>query len=285
VKAARFEYHAPAVLAEVRDLLGRYAPDAAPLAGGQSLVPLMAMREARPGVVIDLNGVAGLAGIRAEPGFVAIGAMTRQRAVERSPVVAQRLPLLVEAIGHIGHPQVRNRGTVGGSIVVGHACAELPAVALALDADLVVASPEKQRTLSAIGFYRAAPSLAPDEVLTAIRFRSPPPGTGHGFRETGRRARDFPMAGAAVVLGRDRTGLCTYARISLLGAGTGPLRATAAENALRGTPLTAEAIAAAAGAAGALASDEDCRDLTVALTSRALADAAGRARPSAGNPA
>jgi len=291
MKAVAFAYHAPASLGEVRGLLERYGVDAVPLAGGQSLVPLMALRLLRPRVLIDLNGVPELAGIRAGPGAVTVAAMTRQRAVERSPLVATRLPLLAGAMGHVGHPQVRNRGTVGGSLAAGHPCAELPAVALALDAEFVVVAPRSERMLSAEEFYRVAPgaeavgracALAADEVLTEVRFRVPPPGAGHGFHETSRRVRDFPTAGAAVVLGRDRAGRCAYARVALLGAGPGPLRAGPAERVLLDGPLTSEVIAAAAGAAGDLVSGESLRDMTVALTARALADAARRARPSEG---
>ncbi|MFG3580700.1 FAD binding domain-containing protein [Micromonospora chersina] len=290
MKAAPFDHHAPTSLAEAHDLLARHGPDATLIAGGQSLVPLMALRLARPRVLVDLNGLAGLAGIRDEPDAVTVGALTRQRAVERSPVVAARLPLLAEAVGRIGHPQVRNRGTVGGSLALGHSAAELPAAALALDATLVLAGiGGVEREVAARNFHTASggTALRAGEVLTRVRFPVPPAGAGHGFHELGRRARDFALAGAAVVLGRGGDGGCAYSRVAVLGGGPAPRRLPGVERALRGGPLDVEAIAeAAAGAAAEVEPVGDVqadagyrREVLVTLVRRALSDAARRARP------
>ncbi|MEU4481946.1 FAD binding domain-containing protein [Micromonospora sp. NPDC023966] len=290
MKAAPFDHHAPTSLAEVHDLLARHGPDATLIAGGQSLVPLMALRLARPRVLVDLNEVAGLAGIRDEPDAVTAGALTRQRAVERSPVVAARLPLLAAAVGRIGHPQVRNRGTVGGSLALGHPAAELPAVALALDATLVLAGiGGAEREIAAGDFYPATggTGLRPGEVLTRVRFPVPPAGAGYGFHELGRRSRDFALAGAAVVLGRGVDGECAYARVAVLGGGPVPRRVPGVERALRGGPLDADAIAEAAdGVAGEVEPVGDVqadagyrREVLVTLVRRALSDAARRADP------
>ncbi|MFI2710724.1 FAD binding domain-containing protein [Micromonospora sp. NPDC018662] len=289
MKAAPFAYHAPRSLAEAHDLLARHGPDAAVIAGGQSLVPLMALRLARPAVLVDLNRVAGLAEITDGPREVTVGALVRQRAVERSPSIAARLPLLTAAVGHIGHPQVRARGTVGGSLVVGHAAAELPAVALALDARLVLTRAGGEREVPAGDFFapEGGSIAGPDEVLTRIRFPVPPAGAGHGFHETGRRARDFALAGAAVVLGRDGAGGCAYARVAVLGGGPAPRRLPGVEAALRGGALDDAALAdAAAGLVDEVAPVGDVaadaahrREALVTLLRRALTDAARRAAP------
>ena len=276
MKAAPFGYRAPAELSEACELLAAHGPAAMPLAGGQSLVPLLARRAARPRLLIDLNRVAGLEGIHDQGGTVTIGALTRQHAVGESALVAGKLPLLAAAIPWIGHPQVRYRGTIGGSMVVAHPAAELPAVALALDAVFVTMSTGGGRNIPAAEFFGGA--IRPDEVLTQIRFPVPPPGCGHGIAEVTRRGRDFAVAGAAVMLRADGAH-----RVALMGLASTPRRAYRAEQLVTEGPPTAAAIARA------VASDIEPQDDMLATASyrqavaavvvqRALSEAAGRRR-------
>ena len=215
MKPASFKYAAPESVDEALGLLAEHSHDGKVLAGGQSLVPLLNMRLARPHVLIDLNRVAGLDYIREDNGTVAIGAMTRQRTVERSPMVREKLPLLWEAIQFVGHPQIRNRGTVGGSLAHADPSAELPAVAVASGATLVARSPRGERTLNAEEFFVSylATALEPDELLTEVRF----PVHGHrgtAFLEVSRRHGDYALAGvAAMVTVRD--GRCEGVRLAL----------------------------------------------------------------------
>lgn len=242
MKPAPFKYAAPQTVDEALDLLAEYDHDGKVLAGGQSLVPLLNMRLARPSVLIDLNRVAGLDYIREDGGTVAIGAMTRQRTIERSPVVREKLPLLWEAIRYVGHPQIRNRGTIGGSLAHADPSAELPAVALAVDATLVTRSAGGGRTLSADGFFVSylATALEPDELLTEIRL----PVHGHkrtAFLEVARRHGDFALAGVAAILGMTE-GTCTDVRLVFTGVGAIPTRVSEAEQALTGRRPDARAL-------------------------------------------
>jgi CO/xanthine dehydrogenase FAD-binding subunit len=227
VKPAPFEYAAPASVDEALGLLG---DDARVLAGGQSLVPLLNFRLARPERLVDINGLSELAYLRASDGRLRIGALTRQAALERSPLVAERWPLLAQAIRLVGHPQIRNRGTVGGSIAHADPAAELPVAFSALDARLHAASGRGTRTIAAGDFFLGplTTALEPDELLTEIEVPPLPDGARTAFVEHARTHGDFAIAGAAVVVapGAD-------ARIALLGAGPAPLRAGDAERALR----------------------------------------------------
>jgi CO/xanthine dehydrogenase FAD-binding subunit len=201
VKPAPFDYAAPSSLDEALSLLGE---DAKPLAGGQSLVPLLNFRLARPALLVDLNRVPGLAGIRRAGGVLRIGAMTRQAALERSTLVADGWPLLRDAVRHAGHPQTRNRGTVGGSVAHADPAAELPC---ALDARFHVRAARGARTLSADELF-AGPlqtSLEPDELLVEIEVPPLPDGAPSGFAEHARTHGDFALAGVAVA--GDRIGL------------------------------------------------------------------------------
>jgi CO/xanthine dehydrogenase FAD-binding subunit len=196
----------------------------------------MNMRLARPEHLIDLNGVAELAYLREEAGTLRIGAMTRQREVEKSPLVAERWPLLSEAIRFIGHTQIRNRGTIGGSLAHADPAAELPAVMAALDAQFVIHGPNGERTAAADDFFLTylTTSLDPAELLVELRIPALPAGSRPAFKEVSRRHGDFALAGAAGSVALDEQGVCTDARIALFGVGPNPVRARDAEALLVG---------------------------------------------------
>jgi aerobic carbon-monoxide dehydrogenase medium subunit len=240
VKPARFAYYDPSSIGEVLDLLAQHGDEAKLLAGGQSLVPLMNMRLARPANLVDLNGVAELTGLTVEDGWLRIGAMVRQRTVERSPLVAESWPLIAEACTFIGHSQIRNRGTVGGSLAHADPAAELPAVMTALEAEFVIRGARGERTVGADDFFLTylTTCLEPDELLVEIKVPPPPPGSRPAFREVSRRHGDFALAGAAGLVALDQGGVCQDARIALFGVGPGPYRARAAESLLKGQQPT-----------------------------------------------
>ena len=235
MKPARFAYYDPTTIEEALALLAEHGDGAKVLAGGQSLAPLMNMRLALPDHLIDLNGVTELSYIREEDEQLRIGAMTRQRQLEKSPLAAERWTLLVEATTYIGHVQIRNRGTVGGSLAHADPAAELPAVMAALDAEFVIRGPSGERTAKADEFFLTylTSSLAPDELLVEIRVPALPPGSRPAFQEVSRRHGDFALAGAAGSVVLDENGICTDARIALFGVGPRPYRAREAEAMLR----------------------------------------------------
>ena len=195
------------------------------LAGGQSLVPLLNFRLVRPAYLVDLNEIAGLDGIRLDDGHLAIGAMTRQRAVETSGLVRQRCPLLAEAMPQIGHVQIRNRGTIGGSLAHADPAAELPAVVAALDGELVLRSARGQRMLKPEQFFVAYLTTAaePDELLVEVRLPAMPPRTGSAFLEVSRRHGDFALVGVAATVTLDADGVCTGGALALTGVGPTPV--------------------------------------------------------------
>jgi CO/xanthine dehydrogenase FAD-binding subunit len=260
MKPAPFAYEAPRTLAQALDALGE---DARVLAGGQSLVPMMNFRLARPERLVDVNRIAALSHVRRASGALHIGALTRQATLERSELVARGWPLLRQAVRFVGHPQIRTRGTVGGSVAHADPAAELPVALTALDARFHVRTTRGARTLRAdelfVSHYTTA--LEPDELLVEIEVPAPPDGARMAFVEHARTHGDFATAGAAVVVVPGER--CS---IALLGAGPTPIRATDAEQ------------AAAAGAApadvGALAAegleDDHRRALTAELVRRAL---------------
>jgi CO/xanthine dehydrogenase FAD-binding subunit len=225
VKPAPFEYRAPESVEEALALLG---PDTAVLAGGQSLVPLLNLRLARPELVVDLGGIAELDYIRAEDGSLRIGAMTRQAALERSGLVRRRWPLLHKAVRFVGHPQIRSRGTVGGSVAHADPAAELPVALTALRARFHLRSESGARVVGTSELFLGPLYTArePDELLVEIDVPEQPDGGGSGFAEHARTHGDFATAGAAAVVVREHAG------IALLGAGPVPVRAEAAERAL-----------------------------------------------------
>ena len=217
-------------------VLQQNIPDGRILAGGQSLLPLLNLRLMKPKILIDLNGISGLDGIREAPGGVSIGAMTRQSRVERSSLVRERCPILAEAMRHIGHVAIRHRGTVGGSLVHADPAAELPAVALALDAKFEVARKEIDRVVSAEEFFidYLTTALEPDEILRQIVFPVVRSSSGYALEEIARRHGDFAIAGVVVIVDLDDAGKIAEARIALFGVAPTPVRARKAERALIG---------------------------------------------------
>jgi CO/xanthine dehydrogenase FAD-binding subunit len=236
VKPAPFEYHRPRTVDEALRLLAERAGEAKPLAGGQSLIPAMNFRLARPTVLVDLNGVSELSYIAAADGELRIGAMTRQRAVERSADVARLAPLLHETMPFIAHPQIRNRGTIGGSLAHADPAAELPAVAVALGARFRVRSPDQERWIPAADFFAGlfTTTLEPGELLVEIAIPDAPPRTGFAFDEVARRHGDYALAGAAAMVTLDAKNRCAEARIALLSVGEGPVLAVKAADKLQG---------------------------------------------------
>jgi CO/xanthine dehydrogenase FAD-binding subunit len=286
VKPPAFEYHDPATLAEALDVLAGHGADAKVLAGGQSLVPLLNLRLARPACLVDLNRIEELAYLRLEDGSLRIGSMTRHSQLERSPDVGRRVPLLREAVQLVGHAQIRNRGTVGGSAAHADPAAELPAAFAALGARFHTRSQRGGRSLGAGEFFRSywTTALAPDELLVEIEVPVPPPG-GHAFAEYARRHGDFALGGAAVQLRLDEAGRCAEAAIALLAAGPVPLRRPEVEAWLAGRVLDEETAREAAERAAAdvtpagdvHGSGEYRREVVEAMARRALLAAAGRA--------
>jgi carbon-monoxide dehydrogenase medium subunit len=258
MKPAAFDLHRPEALDDVVALLAEHGDEAKPLAGGQSLVPLLALRLARYGHLVDLERVAGLAGIEDGGDALTIGAMVRQRAAERDERVAQLAPLVHRALPFIGHFQIRNRGTVGGSLAHADAASELPAVALALGADLDAVGPGGPRTVAADEFFtgRWATALAPDELLVRVRFPRWTGRCGFAVDEVARRHGDFAMVGVAVALGLGADGRVDRARLALFGVDATPVRAPAAEAALVGHTPEDLADPKARQEIGALATDD-----------------------------
>lgn len=288
MKPAPFEYLDPTTVADALALLARHGENAKLLAGGQSLVPLMNMRLARPRYVIDLNRIEALAYIRERDGGLAIGAMTRQEALEHSPLVTARFPLLPEALALLGHPAIRNRGTIGGSVAHADPAAELPAAILALDGRITVVGPRGERTLDARSFFVGAltTSLSADEVLTEITLPPLPPRAGMCFLEIARRHGDFALVGVAAIVGAWPDGACGHVRLSFCGVGHTPIRVERAEAALLGRrPEPALVEETARLVSESLAPESDLhasadyrREVAGVLTRRALMTAWKRAR-------
>lgn len=288
MKPPRFAYHDPASLNDALALLAEHGEEAKVLAGGQSLVPMMNLRLARPSVVVDLNQVQELDYIQLEKGEVVIGALARQRAVERAPEVLALQPLIPAAIRLIGHPQVRNRGTVVGSLAHADPAAELPAVAVALDAEMSLVGPNGRRDVSADDFFISyfTTALAPDEMLVEARFPTLPARTGWAISEVARRHGDFALAGAVATLTLDEAGNTAEARLALFGVSDRPVRLSAAEQALQGQAPDAESFAQAAEVAQSSltgltddvhASADYRRHVAGVLLQRALGEALDRA--------
>ena len=285
MKPASFDYHDPATLDEALELMSRHGDQARPLAGGQSLVPLMNFRLLRPAHIIDLNGVNELSYLIIENGTLRIGATTRQRALERSLEVAQRWPLLRDATAFIGHIQIRNRGTVGGSLAHAFPSAELPVAVVTLDASILIRAKTGQRIVRAEGFFLSfvTTALEPNELLTEIQLPALPANSGWSYQEVSRRHGDFALAGAATVIALDANGNIKHARLTL--TGTTPIRAAEAEQSLLGEkPSEALFKNAAKRATENLDQDSDIhasaeyrRSACPALARRALAQAAERA--------
>ena len=248
MKPPPFDVCVATEVTEAVELLASVDGDAKVLAGGQSLVPLLSFRLARPDVLIDVNALAELAGIRTEGGELHIGAMTRQRAVERSSVVLEACPLLAEVLPHVAHIPIRNRGTFGGSIAHADSSAELCTAAVVLDARIRARSVRGEREIPAADFFVGpfTTALDDDELLTEIVIPPLPAGTGWSFLEVSRRRGDFALVGTAATLTVDGSGVVTDARLAYMSMGPTPMRARTAEASLLGGPATAEAFRQAA---------------------------------------
>jgi CO/xanthine dehydrogenase FAD-binding subunit len=248
MKPPKFEYAAPENLEEVMTLLGQYGDDAKILAGGQSLVPMMNMRLARPGYIVDVNRVRGLSYIREEDGILAMGALTRHKEVEKSELVRKRNPLIAEAATFIGHPQVRNRGTVGGTLAHADPAAEMPAVIVALDGELVIRGASGTRTCKPEDFFLTflTVQIDPSEMLVEARFPVVTGRTGTAFLEFSRRHGDFAIVAVAAALTLDGKGVCKKVGLGLAGVGPTPIRPAGAEKILTGQTLKDDVIEQAA---------------------------------------
>jgi carbon-monoxide dehydrogenase medium subunit len=240
VKAAQFQYHAPTTTREAVELLREHADDAKALAGGQSLVPMLALRLARFDHLVDLNRISELRGISLDGDQLVVGSLTRQSVAEHSDLVAQHVPLLTRALPKIGHFQIRNRGTIGGSIAHADPASELPATALCLDATITLTGPGGTREVAAKDFFISVWQSAaePDEIVTSIGFPITTAGSGYAIEEFALRTGDFAIAGVTCVIRLDASQNIHHAAISYMGMGPTPLRARIAEEALLGTPVS-----------------------------------------------
>lgn len=274
-----FEYHAPSSVDEAVALLERLGEDAKVLAGGHSLVPAMRFRLALPQHLVDINRIDGLGHIREEGGFLAIGALTREAEIERSPVVAERYPLLADAARVIADPLVRNRATVGGNLAHADPANDHPAVMLAYGATMVAQGPGGRREIAVddffVGLFENA--MKPNEILVEVRIPAPGPGSGGAYEKFERKVGDYAISAAAVQLTM-KGSMCAAARIGLTNVSAVPMRAHGAEEALVGKEPTADVVEAAGQAAAAecdpsgdlRGSEEYKRDITRVLVKRAI---------------
>jgi carbon-monoxide dehydrogenase medium subunit len=288
MKPAPFEYQAPTSLDAALDLLSHRGGDAKVLAGGQSLIPVMNFRLAEPALLVDINKLAELDFIRrGDDGGLRIGALTRQRRVERDALVAEAAPLLHETIPFIAHPQIRNRGTFGGSLAHADPAAELPAVAVALRARFRLRKAGGDRWVNASDFFGGlfTTSLEPDEILVEVAIPPSPERTGWSFLEIARRHGDYAQIGVAALVTLDDAGRCREARLVYLSAGDVPIEAREAAGLLAGQEISPAAIAAAADQAAREirpfsdlhATADFKRHLARVITGRALRKAVERA--------
>ena len=283
MKAARFEYHAPTTVDEAAALLSAFSGDAKVLGGGQSLVPLLVLRLTRFAHLIDLNRIEALSYIRLDESVLSIGATTRQATAEHSNDVAAASPLLRTAIPHIGHFQIRNRGTIGGSIAHADPASELPLLARVLDAELELESVRGQRRVSANDFFLSMweTTAEEDEILTAVHFPVKTARSGYGFEELALRLGDFALAGSACAVTLSPSGSIVKASVGLLGMDQTPIRASRAEEALIGqmpddvdaTEVAALAVAATAPRGDVPASAAYRRRVGAVMVERALTSA------------
>jgi aerobic carbon-monoxide dehydrogenase medium subunit len=283
---AAFDYFAPHSLDEVVALLEEHGDDAKILAGGQSLIPAMRFRLASPAVLVDINGLPDMDYIRSENGHLAIGALTRESALDSSPLVHERFPLLADAAKVIADPLVRNRATVGGNIAHADPANDHPAVMLAYNAQVLAQGPAGKRTIPIDDFFLGLfeTSLQHGEVLCAIHLPTPGPGSGGAYIKIERKVGDYAISAVAVQLTMSGD-VCTAARVALTNVSSVPMRSLGAEQALIGQKLTDEVLEAAGQAAAAecdpsadlRGSVEYKRDLTRVVTKRAIKKAASRA--------
>ena len=285
---AQFEYHAPTSIAEALRLLRTYGSDARLLAGGHSLLPMMKFRLATPAHLIDLGRIAGLRAITAEGGQVAIGAMTTHWMIESSALLRQKVPLLPETAATIGDLQVRNAGTIGGSLAHADPAADYPAAILVLEAEMVAEGAGGRRTIAATDFFTGlyGTALGPDEILVEVRVPALAPRTGTAYLKFPHPASGFAVVGVAALVTLDAKGRCERARIGVTGVAPVAYRARAVEDRLSEQPLTAEKVAAAAEGASdgvdanadIFASAEYRRHLAIVFTKRAVQKALQQAQ-------
>ena len=290
MKPAPFEYQAPDTLDAALDILAEHADDAKVLAGGQSLIPAMNFRLLQPTMLVDINKVSDLDYIEADDdGSVRIGGLTRQASMGSSEVIQKHAPLLHEVIPNIAHPQIRNRGTLGGSLVHADPAAELPVVALALDAEIKVQSKDEERHIAARDFFLGTfyTDIMPNEIVTEVKLMALPDHSGYSFMEVARRKGDYAMMGTAALISLDDAGKCTSAKLVYLNAGDGTVVAEEAANLLVGETPSEEVFQAAAEKASkdeidpmgnVHASEDYQRHLARVLTQRTLAKAYERAQ-------
>jgi carbon-monoxide dehydrogenase medium subunit len=292
MKPAPFRYVAARTVEQALQLKAEYGDEARFLAGGQSLVPTMNFRLTQPAMLIDINPLAELSGVKnGAKERLRIGALTRYRSLERDPATARHLPLMHEALPHIAHPQIRNRGTIGGNLAHADPASEMPAIVLALAGRLRAQSAKGDRWIDAADFFVGAltTALEPDEMLMEVELPVAPPRSGACFMEMSRRRGDFAIIGVACTIRLDEEGRCAEARIGLCNAGDGPVFAAAASESLAGKPIgqaeIGEAVALMQGAidpGGSIhASKEFQRHIAGVLTARAVAKANERARGTA----
>lgn len=248
MKPAPVEYRRAESRTEALALLKELGDEAKILAGGQSLVPLLNFRLAQPTALVDINPATDLGFVTADNGHLSLGAVARQRQVETSPEVRERVPLLAQALSHVGHVTIRNRGTIGGSLAHADPAAELPIASLALDARMKVEGPNGARLVDAQDFFFGpfTTAIGPEEMLTEVQIPWPAAGTATAVVESARRHGDFGIVVVMATLHRDGTGRCDSARLSIGGVEPLPLRLKEAEDVLLGSDLGAEAIAQAA---------------------------------------
>ena len=282
-----FEYHAPSSVADAASLLAQHGAGAKILAGGHSLIPLMKLRLAQPEVLIDLGKISDMSYIRDNNGGLAIGAMTTYNDIEHSDLVISLAQALAEASGMVTDRQVRNRGTIGGSLAHADPAGDLPAVIIALGAQMVTSSTGEHRTISADDFFvdLLTTALLPTEILSEIQIPALPSGTGTAYAKFGNKASHYAVVGVAATITLDGSGTCTEARIGITGAGPKATRATAVEDALKGNKMDDGTIKGAASQAGSgidfnediHASGEYRAHLTTVFAERAIRQAAARA--------
>jgi len=284
---AAFDYHRATTVDEAIALLQQYGDEAKLLAGGHSLLPTMKLRLAQPAHLVDIGRISGLSYIREDNGAIAVGAMTTYSTIERSDLIRSHFALLPEGIVLIGDQQVRNRGTIGGSVAHSDPAADTPGMVLALKADIVAQGPGGKRTIKADDFFMDlfATALRPDEVITEIRFAIPPARTGSAYSKLANKASHYAVAGCAAVVSLGGDGTCSAASVVITGASVKPTRASAVEAALLGKKLDEATVAAAAShAADGLELVEDIHgskayraQMSCVMAKRAILKAAERA--------
>ena len=283
MKLPPFDYACPTTLPEAIELLASH-DDAKAIAGGQSLVPMLAFRLAQPSLLVDLRKLADLRGIRISDAGVTLGAMVRWRDIENDERLETAHPLLKAAISHVAHYQIRNRGTVGGSIAHADPAAEMPGIAMTCDAEIAVVGKSGAHVIQAADFFQGAltTALTTDEIIVEVRLPAWPAGRRWGFQEFARRRGDFAMAAAAVFYDQDERGKARNAHVGVIGVGDRPLRLTAVEDLLNGESIDEATIAKADAATSAAVEPQDDihasaayrRSLVGTMVERALTSAA-----------